>query len=529
MRTVTKGGQPERIYDCLRQSLRNPNSTDHEMNTAMGYISSSHTGPHFAAMCWVAGLLDQTSEQWYRPTAAGRQLLGAPERDDALLWRAFMALPAYRRTLEYTLLELEHANLARNAALARQVTATIDEAFPAFGPRAELLSEMLNLSLQSTEGMRTVLHPDMTLEPLATSAIQSWITEQGLGSGKTELTRAAQIAAALGATAEQPIHVEDAWLSAEQLAALVLLAAARERGHGVVIQVGTTTLLARAVEELCRGGLDIRVERQGAARVAALVPPLVLHLEGPSLLRAAVEEPDAVVCAIAEHALATVHTHRGLDGQERGDLPLEDLALQLSQEWTDRIGELTGHGAADAMFPTHSTITVGPPLPLATDLARTQPPYQFFAEALRARGQRGTPPGVAILLSPWLLQQQGAPEQQIALNAHLALLYLIAADDGGHAERLRQADSGWWLDGRPLVAALDARLRALGYEVWDEGYRTAEEQQRELGHSLVEEGQRAGVFRASGTPSAPLEAPSGYGYYEAQALLAIPTSSGSAS
>ena len=126
MRTVAKGGQPEHILACIEQALADPYSTQADVNTAMGFIPTSTTGPHFLSMSWIAGLVDELPQEWLRATASGRQLLAESRSDPGEIWRPFMALPAYRRQLEYTLLELVRVNQARSDSLGRQVRQAIN-------------------------------------------------------------------------------------------------------------------------------------------------------------------------------------------------------------------------------------------------------------------------------------------------------------------------------------------------------------------------------------------------------------------
>ncbi|MGH2501115.1 MAG: hypothetical protein ACRDID_01230 [Ktedonobacterales bacterium] len=119
------------------------------------------------------------------------------------------------------------------------------------------------------------------------------------------------------------------------------------------------------------------------------------------------------------------------------------------------------------------------------------------------------------------MERRGAPTDELAINPHLALLYLIVADMGDQIASVTRRNAGWYLADIPLAPALDAHLRGLGYAVWDAGYRGDEQRTHALGAALVEQGLRIGALTASDDPAFPLEAPSAYGYYEAVDLLAV--------
>ena len=207
------------------------------------------------------------------------------------------------------------------------------------------------------------------------------------------------------------------------------------------------------------------------------------------------------------------------DGLARGALDLDQLAQACLGDLRDVLGEPAAHPAATEWIESPSRVTIGPPLPLPTDLSRLGQEYTFLEEAARVRAGRARP-GVAVLLTEWLLECEDPPDALLASNPHLALLYLIAADIGSQADLLGRGAAGWTLDGAPLVAALDDRLRALGYEVWDERYAGNAAALGALGQRLVEHGLRAGILRTGGMGGL-LDAPDSRWYFKAIELLAV--------
>ncbi|MGH2503510.1 MAG: hypothetical protein ACRDID_13470, partial [Ktedonobacterales bacterium] len=128
--------------------------------------------------------------------------------------------------------------------------------------------------------------------------------------------------------------------------------------------------------------------------------------------------------------------------------------------------------------------------------------------------QPGQPP-VGVALCDELLAQPWDAERHLAGNAHLALLTIIAADEGRLAERVRASDDGWRFEGVPLIAALDCLLRALGYDPWNEGYCADADHTLRLGQELTALAERLRLVTARGGR---LEAVNGLAvrvYYEA--------------
>lgn len=523
MRTVAKGGQPEHVITCIERSLENPYSDVADMNAAMGYIRASQTGPHYLNITELTGLLDQTPREDFRPTASGRALYVAFRHDHRAIWRALLGLPAYRRYLESQVLSLFISYRPRNAQLAAQLEAATYEVFPAFRSRAESLRSAFRLEEHGADRALDILRNPAALEPVAWEALRGWAGAQGLGSGKSELTRIAEIAGTLADAAEIPLHLDAEWLRSVELLAVLLLVAARRRGQGVIISRFGTGMLTPAVENLRRGGVDIRLETRGGAQVAALVPAVSLRIRDAralmTMLDATRSSTLAASAALVSKALGS-QMQTGADGMERAYVNLDELALRCGYELSGEIGELVGHSAADEMPQVASSVTIGSPAPLASDLGRAGAGYRFLDEAVRVSRGSGRP-GIAVLLTDWLLEHEAPPRDLLAINPHLALLYLIAADVGAHAELLSRHDSGWYLQGAPLISALDDRLRRLGYEVWDERYRDREELVAALGLRLVEQGLRSGVLEPGDGSASPLEAPSSYGYYDASELLTV--------
>ncbi|MGH2516948.1 MAG: hypothetical protein ACRDHP_14950 [Ktedonobacterales bacterium] len=521
MRTVAKGGQPEHIITCIERALENPYGDEADMNAAMGYLRTSQTGPHYLAMTELTGLLDETPRQHFRPTAAGRALYLAAREDDRAIWRALLGLPAYRRYLELKLLLSFISYRVRNAQLTSQLEAAAYEAFPGFRSRVESLRSAFGLNVQSAERALDLLRNPAPLEPVAWEALRGWAAAQGLGPAKSELTCAADIGATLASATEIPLHLDADWLKPIELLAVLLLVAARRRGQGILISRFGSSPLATAVETLRRGGVDIRLETRGGAQAAALVPAVSLRIRNARTLVTMLDDTRnstlAASAALVSEVLGS-QMQTGAGGMERAYVNLDDLAQRCSYELSGQIGEFVGHSAADEMPQVTSSVTIGLPIPLASDLQRHGVYYRFLDEAVRVGGCAARP-GIAVLLTNWLLEREAPPRDLLAIHPHLSLLYLIAADAGVQAELLSRRDSGWYLDGRPLVTALDERLRRLGYEVWDERYRDRDELVASLGARLVEQGMRAGVLQPGDGGTAPLEAPSAYGYYDAAELL----------
>src|SRR5579883_26857 len=539
MYAVNRASYPALILKCIDQVLANPYSQAADMNQAMGYAQYSQSGRHHLALGQLVGCIEATSFSWLRPTYTGRTLLAQSRSHPESLWRVLLALPAYRRYLEYELLWLLLSNHQRNLNLGTQVQHVIDTRFPAFRARTISLRQQLALTGQSAETIRNRLTPQDSLERIAPAALNDLAYAQELRSGKSDLTRAAEIARALAQAANIPLRVDIAWLRRAQAFTLLLLAAARQKEQGIIISLGQPTLLAQVVAELQNAGLDIRIEQRGSLQVAALVPPVSLQAtDWPILLlrsgeqntldlaqaRKDTETSSTLEGAVWENIKTSIRV--GIDGQSRGQIALEELAQTFGQHLTNGFGEFSGHSAADEMQPLPSTLTIGGSLPLASDLSRMGRSYHFLEEAVEVQ-QRQATPGVAVLISPWLLEQQAEPERLLAIHPHLALLYLIAADTGAQADLLKRREERWYLEGKPLILALDERLRALGYEVWDEGYVGRDDVIHSFGHSLVEQGLRCGVLEHGEAGSAPLEAPSSYGYYEASVLLVPGTTGGS--
>lgn len=544
MYAVIRVGYPRFVLQCIEQALANPYSRLGEMNRAIGYVPHSPRGRDYIILSKLAWLLEELGQEnsysyWLRPTKAGRTQVKQARTQERALWDALLALPAYRRHVEYELLWLLLSNQIRNPNLGAQVQRSINDAFPGFQARAASLSNQLSLTRQPIEIIRRRLAPEGSLERISPGALSALAVAQSLANGKSDLTRAAEIADVLAHAASIPIHIDAAWLRREQFLTLLLLAAARQQEQGVIIDLGQQTPLSQAIAELQSAGLDIRIEQRGTQQVAALVSPISLHTtdwntfrlrastrNGHDLNQTAAdsEKFDALEAVAWEAISANIAT--GADGQSRGQVPFEELAQMLSQRLTNGVGEFSGHSAVEEMQPVASTLTIGGSLPLASDLLRQGRSYRFLDEAIEAQ-QRQTASSIAVLLSSWLLEQQSAPESLLAIHPHLALLYLIVADTGAQAELLAQRDKRWYLEGRPLVLALDDRLRALGYEVWDEGYTGRDDVIHAYGQSLVEQGLRCGVLEPGEAGSASLEAPSSYGYYEASGLLTPAITGGS--
>jgi hypothetical protein len=540
MRTVTKGSQPQNIVTCLDLALERPYCAQGDMNRAMGYVEGSATGPHYVALAWLAGLLDeQPVKCWLRPTAAGRAAvraskagaLGARTVSDGMgdaarmeaLWDALLGLPAYQRYLLNQFLDiLVTARAHRDTQLATRIEELAYDLCPSLRERVDLISERLGPHGLAVGVARTrLLAQQSTLEPLDFAPLRAWAAIQGCGPEKSDFTRTERIALLLARAAQRPLRLDAAWLKPSQVQVAILLATTRERQLGCVIGHGEADALVGAAAALARGGVDLRIERRGGDVVAALAQPVAIHVRDMRAIeemarqaRGTPLEPSAAL--IADTLRRQVRS--GADGVARGALDLEELGQACLSELRDHVGEPATHPAATEAAGSSSQVIIGPPLPLPSDLPRLGLEYHFLDEAMRVRARREAP-GVAALLTNWLTQQEGSAETLLALSPHLALLYLVAADTGAQAELLGRGPVGWTLDGVPLVTALDARLRGLGYEVWDERYADNAQELRALGEALVEQGLRTGVLRTG--RDAPLDAPDSRWYFKAIDLLAV--------
>lgn len=538
MRTVTKGSQLQNILTCLDLALERPYCAQGDMNQVMGYVEGSATGPHYVGLARLVGLLDEVPVKcWLRPTVAGRATVKAGGGSDLgvlgrfllaepaieALWDALLALPAYQRYLLHQLLDiLVTARAHHDAQLAARIEDLAYGLYPALRERVDVTSERLGLSgLAAGVARARLLAHGATLEPLDVAPLRSWAAMQGCGSEKSDFTRTERIALLLARAAQRPLRLDAAWLAPAQVQALILLAAARARRLGCVIGREGAMALAHGVEALVGGGVDLRIERRGSNLVAALAQPVALHVRDEAAIgamerqaRGTSLEPSAALIADALRR----QVRSGADDLARGALDLEELGQACLSELRE-VGEPAAHpAAAESAGSSPSRVTIGPPLPLPSDLPRLGVEYHFLDEAMRVRARREAP-GVAVLLTDWLARQEGGAETLLALNPHLALLYLAAADTGAQAELLGRGPAGWTLDGEPLVTELDARLRALGYEVWDERYADHEPALHALGEALVEQGLRSGVLRTG--RDAPLDAPDSRWYFKAVELLAV--------
>ncbi len=544
MYSVIRVGYPRFVLQCIEQALANPYSHFAEMNQAMGYVQRSPRGREYITLSQLTGLLEEHHQErsysyWLRPTKAGRALVKQARTQESALWQALLTLPGYRRYLEHELLWLLLSNQVRSPGLGSQVQRSINDAFPGFQTRADHLCNQLFLIGQPIEIIRRRLASEVSLEGISPGALNALAVAQCLLNGKSDLTKAAEIAAVLAQAASIPLYIDAAWLRKELFLTLLLLAAARQQEQGIIISIGKPTLLAQVIAELQTAGLDIRIEQRGTRQIAALVSPISLYTSDWNIfrLRTSVRKgldldqttgDSEAFNTLEEVVWEAISTKiaPGADEQSHGQVTFEELAQMFSQHLRNGLGEFAGHSAAEEMQPIASTLTFGGSLPLASDLPRLGRSYRFLEEAIEAQ-QRQKAPSIAVLLSPWLLEQQSAPERLLAIHPHLALLYLIVADIGAQAELLERREAQWCLEGKPLVLALDGRLRALGYEVWDEGYAGRDDVIRAYGQSLVEQGLRCGVLEPGEAGSASLEAPSSYGYYEASVLLVPATTGGS--
>ncbi|MGH2501114.1 MAG: hypothetical protein ACRDID_01225, partial [Ktedonobacterales bacterium] len=404
MRSISSGGQPDQLVCCVAQALVNPYSDPAQMNQAMGYVPRSAPGSHYLHTAILTGLLAETRLGWLRPTAAGRTLAADAAAGHGVwdgVWDALLTLPAYRRYLEYKILLLVERNRSRTASEVEQIETAAWKAFPAFERRTAVIREMLALDTLPSGHAVTNLRDAPTLEPIGREALRHWQDAQGLGRQRKAISRAGEIAQTLAHAARLPLGVSSEWLEPAQLLALLLLVAARQRGQGIALAGASARgTLARAVERLRMCGIDIRVEQRAQGSVATLIPAVALRLASVAAVDALLGVGAAELADLARVVVATVRAgaHVGLDGEERGETAPAELANRCAEVASAGVGEFVGAAAADELLPVASSITLGGPLPLASDLPKLGRSYRFLTEATQGRGKHGWRGGVAALL-----------------------------------------------------------------------------------------------------------------------------------
>lgn len=325
----------------------------------------------------------------------------------------------------------------------------------------------------------------------------------------------------------RPAIVSTDALVGPALPALLLLLAAQTQGQGIARGALDVALGGRADEGLARlRALGVALAEEvapgaaGAGRVA-LAERVTVALASPAGVAetlAAIAAPQLPLAQAFGDALLVAAGERALRASD-----LYGALQMLADDWL-----------YDALAPAPATTPesarfVDADLPLCGfqslvcdwALANATPPdadtrarETIVSFTCGAGREPGLPP-MGVALCDELLAQPWDVARHLAGNAHLALLTIIAAHEGGLAERLSIADVGWRFDGAPLITALDALLRSLGYDPWDEGYRDDPNRTLHLGAELVALAGRLRLVEACG---ARLEALSGAAtgvYYEA--------------
>ncbi|WIG57806.1 MAG: hypothetical protein OJF49_000551 [Ktedonobacterales bacterium] len=436
--------QPEKLRGLILHTLARPWAEVAEATQALGYVPGRPQGNEYLRLGTVGGLLatapltcDAPAARM-RPTPRGRAWLAAAARDPQDAARTLaLSLPAYRTHLR-----------------AEQGSAT--------GDAAALLDPAL---------------------------ARAWDARFGLGQ-RVQRRVALDGSSALIATAD---------LSGPALAALLLLLAAQSQGQGFACAEATAQGLPdieRTITQLRLLGVAIASDSVGCVALDERVDIAVHDCSAMTESLGALDGDFATALGVA-----------WLQAQQ---FAWPQRAITAS----DLYAELLGTSA------TALTALLVPPPPQTSDAARfadgqmlpcafpaliadvgwveqsaSAVPFAFLAHADRlARGEAVAP--LAVCLSAELLAQPWDAPRTLAANAHLALLTLIAYDSGALAEQVRRADDGWRLGGLPLISALDAALRALGYETWDEAYRDDPALVATLGDELVLLALRLGLARA---------------------------------
>ena len=311
-------------------------------------------------------------------------------------------------------------------------------------------------------------------------------------------------------------------LTGSALPLLLLLLAAQSQGQGLE-RSPLAAILASETQErqtvdtaLCRlRTLGLALCENDTGRIA-LAEGVNLTVASPF----AVEQALAAAGSVAGDALAQAwrnalaaapagalpHASALYSGLQVGALPMLYAALATPPTATPEAARYVDAELRLCAFPS-----------LVADWAAQEASVRetVLSWSLRSERRPGQPL-LGVALCDELLTQPWDAAQHLAGNAHLALLTIIATDEGALAELLGRGDNAdWRLAGVPLVSALDALLRALGYDPWNELYRAELGRQAQLGRELVALAERLVLLTVEG---ARLEAVNGLAtrvYYEA--------------
>lgn len=317
-------------------------------------------------------------------------------------------------------------------------------------------------------------------------------------------------------------HIPTDMLGGPALPMLLLLLVAQTQGQGLSLRAIDAALSGRASEALDRLhalGLSLAEDDLGRIALAELVNLALVSPWNVEYALATSEGSASVALAQAwRGTLAPASAHHTLHMSNLyNELRMigSDLLYDALVTPPTATPEYARYVDAEAPF-------CGFPL-LAADWAMadselpgpdTPPLETIVSYTCRGDRQANLPP-VGVALCDELIAQPWEVERHLAGNAHLALLTVIAADEGNLAERLRRSDAGWLLDSMPLIPAFDALLRSLGYDPWDEHYREDADRKIRLGRELVALAERLNLIQVN---DARLEAVGGVAtrvYYDA--------------
>jgi hypothetical protein len=422
---------------------------------ALGFAGGEAQGDEYIELGVQGGLLAEgvvagrSTERLVRPTLSGRKWLRSARAQDAktALRSVLLTIPSYRAHLRGRL--TEHLEQHRPSSADQSHARLMDTAL------AERWDERLGLT-----------QPD-------------------------EIT---------GVIASTPALIHLARLDPAAMALILVLALACSHAFGVdkhaLADVGVLDI-EQAIASLRQLGIEIA---ESGDRVA-LGEPVALAITAYAGVAHSLQALPAPLRPALTHAWESVM--RG--GSTRDGAHASDLYSGL----LDADGRLLSHlatplpdGLAQVDEEYDASLVSTGFTPLAGDWGwhadgRAEPPFAFLADAIERMAGRDRDT-VGVCLCDDLLAQPWETPHALAANAHLALLTLAAADTGTLAERITRHDAGWMLGSAPLVLGLDAVLRQLGYDVWDDHYSHDAVMQFAIGHQLVACGERFGMFQPDG-------------------------------
>lgn len=481
--TIHYARKPHKIALLIEQALEHPQMPLQAVNSALNCTPANPAGAEYVRLARTVGLIatGQPTLQAalaVRPTALGRNWFASPGTLADRGQRLALSLPAYRAHVRSLRRPTDDASAGAPPAVS-------DSASQRFGPK----------TLAAWDNLCHVATPDAS-------------------------------AAAYTALEQHAAVVSTDALAGPALPLLLLLLVAQAQGQGIAWRALEATLGERAEAGLARlRSLGLALVVEGAPQTADVTRVALAERVNIAV---------ASLAATAE-ALAPKEPHAGLPLAQAWDTAQRATAGLRSLRASDLynvLQTLAPDALYDALVPTpmitpESARYVDADLPLCgfpslvSDWALADPaspgaePLETILSFTCGAGRQPGQPPVGVALCDELLAQPWDAERHLAGNAHLALLTIIAADEGGLAEHLCASDDGWRFDGAPLVAALDSLLRALVYDPWDEGYRADAGHTIRLGQELATLAERLQLVAARGGR---LEAVNGLAvrvYYEA--------------